>query len=119
MSFNNIANGSTVGATDFNNISNIETLDISSLNLSTDSMTIDVAALWKLASTSDLATTNTITLNIDESNLTSGDITLSGVNSVTNTGSGIGSLNAGSWTFSSTGTYDINDGTNTFHLQVV
>jgi len=119
LSFNNIANGSTVGATDFNNISNIETLDISSLNLSTDSMTIDVAALWKLASTSDLATTNTITLNIDESNLTSEDITLSGVNSVTDTGSGIGSLNAGSWTFSSTGTYDINDGTNTFHLQVV
>jgi len=119
LSFNNIANGSTVGSTDFNNISNIETLDISSLNLSTDSMTIDVAALWKLASTSDSATANTITLNIDELNLTSGDITISGVNSVIDTGSGTGSLNTGNWTFSSTGTYDINDGINTFHLQVV
>ena len=57
LSLNAVGN---IDANAFDNISNIEKLDIQSFDLSTG--TIDAAALWKLASTSDVA--NNINLDV-------------------------------------------------------
>lgn len=101
-----ITSGSAIGATEFNNISNIEILDVSSMNLSVgnDSLNIDFNALWHLSTSSDLPLTggfNTLQLNVQGTDIT-----------------GLTIDNMTSPAFTTTGAYDITDGTNTLHMIV-
>lgn len=93
-------------AADVNTISNVETLDISSIDLSLghDSLTIDFNALWNLGVTSDLAPDNGHnTINLDVLGTDTTNLSIAGMTSAAIT---------------TTGTYDITDGTNILHMIV-
>ncbi|MBV5322006.1 MAG: hypothetical protein JZU62_09970, partial [Sulfuricurvum sp.] len=97
--------GSHITAANMSNISNVETVDISSIDLSSASLTIDFNALWNLGLTSDLAQTGGYnTINLDVLGTDTTNLSIAGMTSPA--------------FITTTGAYDITDGTNTLHMIV-